>query len=301
MSDFNSEDYLTREEACGRLGVSGSVLWARTREKKFHPIRLGNRVFYPVEEITNAAYEAEEIRGKIEIGRLAPPRGPKSLKKLEKELEAPLGQSAPSSGKSALGLKALPYTGDEAAKAFVMFDANKNKREVLEALKLRCDIVEHLYDKWREFGNELHIPQNMVKIMQARFKWTESPPSAKGFWAALVAYVDEEARSHGKGRGYEPITEEERKLLEAEEADRAKEEKATPAATSPAATPPMATPPVAAPPAATPPVAFIGEKTKLGHLWPRQNQTASKGSTGVNAMDNSPKISEPDDGSLPFC
>lgn len=270
MSDFNSEDYLTREEACARLGVSGNVLWSRTREKKFHPIRLGNRVFYPVEEITNAAYEAEKIRGKIEIGRLAPPRGPRASKKLEKELEAVLGQSGPPLGKNASGAKALPYTGAEAASAFVMFDANRNKREVLEALKLRCDIIEHLYDKWREFGNELHIPQKMVKIMQARFKWTESPPSAKGFWAALVAYIDEEVRSHGRGRGYEPITDEERKLLEAEEADRTKEEKES---------------------HATPTTKLPAKKSDL----------PSTISNEANALDDSPKVSEADDGSLSFC
>jgi hypothetical protein len=223
MSDFNSEEYFTREEAAARLGVSGNSLWLKTSRGDFHPMRLGRRIFYLRDEIEDAARLAEDIRGKVLIGRLAAPAGGQGKSatehKLEKGLQGVLDKQTSGSKNFALR-DGLPYTGDEAARSFRMWDEGKNKRQAVEDLKLRCDIVEYLYDKWQKFGDELHIPPKMVEIMRARFKWTESPPTAKGFWATLVAYVDQEVRRTSKKTAYEPITDEERRLLEEEESTR---------------------------------------------------------------------------------
>ena len=271
MSDFNSEEYLTKQEAMARLGVSEYILWSRATRGDLHPMRLGARVFYLRDEVDTLARNMEDMRGKILVGRLAAPRGSRGKSPIDKTPtggtptgSTPAGSTLLTAGparskleKNAAPPKGLPYTGDEAASAFKMWDAGKNKRQAVEELKLRCDIVEHLYDKWQEFGDELHIPPKMVEIMRARFKWSESPPTARGFWMALVTFVDQEMRRQSsKKTAYEPITDEERRLLHEEERS-------------------------------------IPEKPALP---PSPSNTSN-----ANNQNNTPKASEPDDDSLSFC
>jgi predicted DNA-binding transcriptional regulator AlpA len=266
MGDFNSEDYLTRQEASSRLGISDNSLWLRTSRGEFHPMRLGVRVFYLRDEIEDAVRKDEDIRGKVLIGRLSG----KSMtgRKLEKQAETALGmEKAP---KNSTLPKALPYTGDEAARAFNLFDAGKNKRQIVEVLKLRCDVIEHLYEKWKEFGDELHISPKMLEIMRSRFKWVESPPTANGLWAALVVYIDQEIRRRSKKGAYEPITDEERRLLDAEKPTIEGSLPEEPGSLS-----------------------SKEEPEKRPILPEKPNSNINDAST--------PKTSEPDDGSLPFC
>jgi hypothetical protein len=301
MSDFNSEEYLTKQEAMARLGVSEYILWSRATRGDLHPMRLGARVFYLRDEVDTLARNMEDMRGKILVGRLAAPRGSRGKSPIDKTPtggtptgSTPAGSTLLTAGLPTAGLptaglptaglptaglptaglltagparskleknaappKGLPYTGDEAASAFKMWDAGKNKRQAVEELKLRCDIVEHLYDKWQEFGDELHIPPKMVEIMRARFKWSESPPTARGFWMALVTFVDQEMRRQSsKKTVYEPITDEERRLLHEEERS-------------------------------------IPEKPALPH--------SASNTSNANNQNNTPKTPEPDDDSLSFC
>jgi hypothetical protein len=289
MSDFNSEEYFTREEAAARLGVSGNSLWLKTSRGDFHPMRLGRRIFYLRDEIEDAARLAEDIRGKVLIGRLAAPAGGQGKSatehKLEKGLQGVLDKQTSGSKNFALR-DGLPYTGDEAARSFRMWDEGKNKRQAVEDLKLRCDIVEYLYDKWQKFGDELHIPPKMVEIMRARFKWTESPPSAKGFWAALVAYVDQEVRRSSKD--YPPAGR-------------------TPAGRTPVGSTPVGSTPVGCTPVGSTPQKrayepITDEERRL--LEEEENAIPPKSPNTDNASNQpiiTPTVPEPDDGSLPFC
>jgi len=204
---------LTTEQVLDRLGISAATLYNRIRDRRFHPIRKGNRRFYHPEEV-----EQEEKRI-FESKRLRPNSYTASMP------SAPSKNSPtkPRRGDHVYASNAPYYEGQVASDAFKLFGEGKDQRGAIVELKQTVEVIEYLYAKWKSLGSEWHLEAKHLHYLRERFGWNEVPPTPDGLLKAITAYVHRESQREVQralaGKNPEAIhnelsTNERKKLLE---------------------------------------------------------------------------------------
>jgi hypothetical protein len=174
---------LTADEAVAIAGVSRVTLGIKTKEGVLHPVKQGHRVYYHPHEIQNLR---DTMIAKREVRGLSQAKVPRTAVPVR---TAPLLPPQPPSKTSAA---TITYQGEVAAKATKLFNADKGVREVVAELEITYELAEHLYDRWKQAGPELHLSPKQVALLANRFNWHDSPPSVEGLLRAINRFLESE-------------------------------------------------------------------------------------------------------------
>jgi transposase len=233
---------LSTKEACQRLKISEATIYIRIKEGRLHPVKQNGANLFHIDEIV-----AEEQRLAELYRTRAAPSGRRGasvpLPPATRHAQPPPPPRAPAPSPA----KLPEYNGENASAAFDLFDQGKSQRDAVKTLKLTCEVVEHLYDKWKAFGTEWQLSAQALAQARKRLEWWEEPPTARGFIAAMNHTIQREIEKALSEQPAPPL----------EEVDLPSPSAAPPpAAATPAPSPDPVTPPEPAgpqPPAAAAP------------------------------------------------
>lgn len=75
------------------------------------------------------------------------------------------------------------------AKAFKLFQEGKDRRNAVIELQATCELVDHLYFQWKNFGPEWHLAPKELAQLRGLFDWWQDPPTSAGFVAAVNIHL----------------------------------------------------------------------------------------------------------------
>lgn len=196
------EEMIPIMEAMEKLNISAHTFYNRTREGRFHIIKVGRSAFVTPMEVQAEAERIESYSaipaGKGEkmedsIGmRISGKR--KELDFLTDKEKTILKQNASDEKSTAKAARETQASleGRISAAAFKAFDAGRSRREVVVELEINPLTARTLWTEYCDLADEWLLPHKYLAKIRAILQWEEDPPTPDGLKAAIDSFIAKE-------------------------------------------------------------------------------------------------------------
>jgi hypothetical protein len=222
---------LTVDQVAEKLGVARTTVYLRIKDCRFHPIRQGRNIFIHPDEVENELQRVEQFHtekpGRISR-RSAITYNPseETKNKLYSAPSPALTSSVPSFSASSISNLEPPaqYTGEQAAKAIVLFRAGKGQLEIIEEMNIGFELARYFWICYVEAQPSWLLPPKQLAQVRTLIGWQDDPPSPENFQKALHKFIAkqierEASASVKKQIGGEELSPEEKAVLSEADAE----------------------------------------------------------------------------------